>query len=320
MIGVKMKKIVFNIIVLILLFFHEEGIACEWPDLPENVPSICNPSGDIDDWRGPFIGVIQTPCSSEPGSAYCCVKFRYVFRVQRDQNNQIISREVQILDYAIDSDCPCKEAMRLAMLRFVWNHPTVRDSFEVSLDCYQDTCFHSYQVVNSECWMVDMEMLTGGYLYSSQCDSSACCNSKYTVCYKRLGCGVYRIKSITRTDSYDPMVENCEQPCTPDGCRLWRPTGGTWEKDFALDEINDIYSNCIIKYNNKEQEVSIKLVSSENGRVTVKFISLIGQMMLAKEYDKTSQSLDIAIKYESKYPIFYIVNLNGNQISKGFIY
>jgi hypothetical protein len=116
------------------------------------------------------------------------------------------------------------------------------------------------------------------------------------------------------------MVKNCEQPCTPDGCRLWRPQGGTWEKNIALDDINDIYSNCIIKYNNKAQEVLIKLTSSENGRVTVKFINLIGQIILIKEYDKASQSLAIAIQFESKYPIFLIVNLNGNQISKGFIY
>jgi hypothetical protein len=122
-----MKKITVIIIFIFIISFHNEGLACEWPDLPENVPSICNPSGDIDDWRGPFIGMIQTPCSSEPGSTYCCVKFRYVFRVQRDQQNQITSREIQILDYAIDSDCPCKDAIRLAMMKYVWEQQNVRD-------------------------------------------------------------------------------------------------------------------------------------------------------------------------------------------------
>ncbi|MCX7736575.1 MAG: hypothetical protein N2319_07655 [Candidatus Kapabacteria bacterium] len=312
-----MKKITIVIISIFILSFYNYGLACDWPDLPENVPSICNPSGNISDWRGPYVGMLQTPCSSDPGSAYCCVKFRYVFRVQRDQQNQIINREIQILDYAVNSDCPCKDVIQLAMLRYIWNNQSLRDSFEVSLDCYEDSCFNSFEGINSECWIAEMEMAGGGYVYRAKCDSNACCNSKYTVCYERLGCGMVRIKSINRTDWYDPMIENCEYPCRPDGCRLWRPEGGTWEKPFLFDESNFEISNFLVNCKNIGKEFSIKFFSSDKGRISVKFLNILGQIVISREYEKVTELFDISLRIEYNYPMIYIVNVNGKQISKG---
>jgi hypothetical protein len=301
------SKLAIFLIALLIPFFtfnaFSQGQPCK-PDHPEV------------DWEGPISLVIFTNCPP-PDGPDCDIHYTYWWRVIRDNNDEIISREVQVTVLWTEGDCSACD-VETKILKSIWQSRRMRDTFEISPN---DSCYTDFRVTQGPCWEEDD--LYYPPIYSS-CPSVECCWARYEICYyQKQGCGAQRIKSITLLESWDPEIE-CESPCFGGMCDEWIVNTSYFPKNndyhHILFDNNTSSSNSKIKPNPSDGGFEIVYQSKQKSdNITLIIFNSLGEKIINKVFKKNSQEIIMSLDFSSfNNGVYYYQILDKtNLLSKG---
>lgn len=298
----------FSILISISLTNFSQSYAQCTPDYPEV------------EWKGPESRVLSVQCPPyQLGDPWCDITFTFYYRVIEDGGGNIISRDIQITEYSYSSECTCLSVFE-KMITTIWYN--VKDEFEVAAT---NTCYTDFRVSASVCWEDSFEIGPEGDTLGvySPCDDTACCISKYKVCWNApLGCGAQSIHSVVLLSNETVEIE-CESPCQ-DMCDEWilEDTTLTPIGKISTPGVEDAVTVLTsIKPNPSNGITDLSISSNLNGLYKIEIFNVQGNKILSFEKNKKMFNLNMPIDL-NRYPIghyYYKVLYEGNIISNGTI-
>lgn len=305
----------------------------------------CTPDYPLTEWSASDTASFSFKCPGDTTQS-CNVQYTYVYRHVKDGSGNSIHRDIQILNYVINGNCPCIGWIPNKIIENTWNKSNVISDFQILGDFeilgVGDTlCYNNFRVVTSGCgiYKLDETSPTGRRLYR-RCNDSICCFQVYRTCYEKIRdfpTDSIIVASYTRIDTVLNTPQQCTPPCMSGNCPKWAPLDmshyppdipvfipKTASSDVEVWETLPVIKNndCDISVMNDEGKnvIYVRLKCLERGKVTIQLYDLLGNEVFKSNNEKTSYSMSLPIETDLRPGVYFCtVKLNDNVFYEKFI-